>query len=167
MSDLFNGIEEGSVVRIKFKTIPEITKNMKLNGKLNFLSEYDVGSNVNALVLGGDFIVVDIDAAKSTQEPNIEIDNHFDGGTFTVFSELIDTIEVIDIANKFASEDHGIVMVQVEDKIYINGVLLDNGDSGWDPKDVNRLDKFVAFMEKFVLAKAFEDSIEEESNDNS
>ena len=52
-------------------------------------------------------------------------------------------------------------------KIYINGVLLDNGDSGWDPKDVNRLDKFVAFMEKFVLAKAFEDSIEEESNDNS
>lgn len=164
MAEIFNGIEEGSIVRIKFKTIPEITKNMKASGKLQCLSEYEIGANVNALVLGGDFIVINTEAAKSAQEPNIEIDNHFDGGTFVVYAELIDTIEIIDVANKFASEDHGVIMVQVEDKIYINGELLDNGDPQWAPEETGKLDKFVAFMEKFVLAKAFENSISDEDS---
>ena len=162
---MFNGIEEGSVVRIKFKPIPEVTKAMKMTSTLRFMSEYDIGSNVNALVLGGDFIVVDIESAKATVEPHIEIDNHHDGGTFTVFPELVDTIEIIEVGNKFASEEHGILIIQVDDKLYINGEVLNNGQPDWAEEDRDQLDKFMKFMEKFMIARAFEGELEGDGDD--
>lgn len=54
---------------------------------------------------------------------------------------------------------------QYEDKIYINGILLDDGDPHWDLEDKDKLSKFVQFMEKYLIAKVFEGTLDE-SDDN-
>ena len=160
-SDIFNGINEGDVVRIKFKPIHDITAQQKMAGTLMFLNNWEIGANINALLLGGDYVVVDIDNAKDPQHPHIEIDNHHDGGTFEVYPELIESIDVIEVANKFVSEEHGVIMIQVGDKIYINGNVLTDGDDETPDELKGMLTKFTSFMEKFVLAKAFENSLKE------
>ena len=156
---ILNGIKEGNVVRIKFKSIPDITKGMKIQGILDNLDDYDIGSNINAIIIGGDYVTVSMDLKHKT--PYIEIDNHLDGGTMVVYEKMVDTIEVIEVANKFVSEDCGIMMIQVEDKLYINGVRLENDDyEHADDLDKTQLDRFTAFMEKFLVAKVFEDSLD-------
>ena len=160
---IFDGVEKGSIVRIKFKPIQDIVKNQKITGKAVLLHNYEIGDNIIALTTGGDFIVVCNENKDSKQEPFIEIDNHYDGDTFYAYAEIIDTIEVIDVANKFVSEDHGIIMIQVDDKIFINGQLLTDGESDWAEEDKNKEKQFLAFMEKYVISKAFEDSLDEES----
>lgn len=162
MSDIFNGVEAGSVVRVKFKSIPEITKKKNMTNIIRELDEWDIGTNINALVLGGDFIVVNVEGAKNSKDPVIEIDNHHDGGSFPIFPDIIESIEVVDVANKFASEEHGIIMIQVDDKIYINGILLEDNKEAYNEADRDKMSRFVNFMEKFVVATAFEASLDEE-----
>ena len=158
----FNGIKVGDVVRVKFKPIPEITKEMKMKGKLDFFSEYEIGSNINALMLGGDFVVIDIEQAQAKTESHIDIDNHHDGGSFSLYHELVDTVTVVEVANKFVREKHGIIIIQVNDKLYINGELLENEDNDFlEDNEKEQLDRFSAFMESFLVAKVFEDSLED------
>lgn len=163
MSDIFNGIEEGSVIKVKFKSLVEITKDMKMSNTLNCMGEYEIGGNINLLILGGDFIVVDIDGLKNTQSKFIEIENHLDGGTFSIYEELVESIEIVDVANKFVSVDHGILMIQVDDKLYINGEVLDNGDPNWPHTERDHLDKFMKFMETFMISRAFEGGLDGEN----
>ena len=163
----FNGIKEGDVVRIKFRSMQDITKEMKMTTKLQYLSEYDIGTNINALMLGGDFVVICAKEAQAKTDAHIEIDNHHDGGSFHAHEEIIDTIEAIEVANKFVSDEHGIIMIQVADKIYINGELLENQEDEQflDESEKKQLDKFTAFMEKYVIAAAFEGSLEDEDDE--
>ena len=163
MSNIFDGIEKGSIVRIKFKTIQEIIANQKMTGASVLLHDYEIGGNILALTLGGDFVVICDEEKDAQQEAFVEIDNHHDGGTFYAYADIIETIEVIDVTNKFVSEDHGIIMIQVEDKIYINGELLHNGSPNLDPEDRDKEKRFLSFMEKYVVSKAFEDSLDDES----
>lgn len=152
------GIKSGDVVRIKFKSIYDITKSMKMTQTLGWLSDYDIGCNVNALVSSGDFVVI---GAENINDPDpfIEIDNHLDGGSFSVHNNLIDTIEVIEVTNKFASEDHGIVIIQVDNKLYINGELLSNEKEEVNSTEPSDLERFTIFMEKFLVTRAFEDCL--------
>ncbi len=176
MSTKFDGIKEGDIVRIKFKSMSDITKYKKITGKLQYLSEYDIGGNINALLTGGDYVVVSM-SEPSAPTPYMTIDNHHDGGVFSVYEEMIETIETIEVANKFLSETHGVLIIQVEDKLYINGELLQNNSQGIfnlkaikslggvpasDEEEIGELDQFTQFMEKWLVAKAFEGSLDDD-----
>jgi hypothetical protein len=161
---VFAGINKGDVVRIKFRTIEELTSKVDRddNSKLpmtqrhDIIDSYEIGDNIKALINGGDFVVADTYNANEEDKnemPRLYIDNHYDGDGMWIYKSHIESIEVIDVANKFVSENHGIIMIQVDDKIYINGLLLENYD--YRPKDEpGDLDKFLTFMEQFVVDSA-------------
>lgn len=126
---------KGEVIRVKFKTINDIIKVS--NKTFHDTDEYySLGTNVKAYLLGGDFLVKD---AISTEDdtPYIVVQNHLDKSySFDIHDEVIENIEIVSDAEKFISNDHGIMIVRVEDEMFINGKPLI-----WDEEEQKTKDR--------------------------
>lgn len=119
---------KGEVVRIKFKSINDII----LASGCSFSDtsdNYELGDNFKALLVGGDFLVVlEIDETSFTRDINenfIKVLNHLDNGHhFAVYDNMIESISMVEDAEKFVSTDHNLIVVRVGNDLYINGVSL-------------------------------------------
>ena len=147
-----SGFKKGDVVRIKFIDMRDIVKMKSKNKSYNLISEWELGANILAFTYGGDFLVKS-DSPSFNNDQVLEVLNHLDGGSFDVPEEIISSIELLDVANKFVSEDHNLSLTQIDDAVYVNGEKLENiGDD-------KHLDNFISFIEKYLMQRAIDSSI--------
>lgn len=147
-----SGFKKGDVVRIKFIEMRDIVKMKSKNKSYNLISEWELGANILAFTYGGDFLVK-VDAPSSNNDQVLEVLNHLDGGSFDIPDEIVSSIELLDVANKFVSEDHNLSLTQIDDVIYVNGEKLENTG------DDKHLDNFISFIEKYLMQRAIDSSI--------
>lgn len=147
-----SGIKKGDIVRIKFIDLKDIVSKKSKNSSYRLIAEWELGSNILAFTYGGDFLVKE-DAPDSSKDQVLDLSNHLDSGTFDVPEEIIASLEIIEASNKFTSEDHNLVITQVENKLFINGEELSNTDED------KHLDNFVSFIERYLIGRAIENSI--------
>lgn len=150
-----SGVKKGDIVRIKFvdmKTIIGTKTTTKRGNSVRRIGEWELGSNILAFTYGGDFLVKE-DAPEVSKNQILELVNHLDGDTFDVHEEFIDSLQIVDAAAKFVSTDHNLVMVMIENDIFINGDRLENTD------DDKHLDNFTNFIERYLVNKAIDSSI--------
>ena len=118
---------KGEVVRIKFKTINDIIHASGCSFS-DTTDNYELDDNFKALLVGGDFLVDRvIDSCSFTrdiEENFIKVLNHLDGGTFNIFDNMIESVSIVQDAEKFVSTDHNLIVVRVGNDLYINGVSL-------------------------------------------
>jgi hypothetical protein len=146
------GFKKGDVIRVKFIDMRDIVKKKSKNKSYNLISEWELGANILAFTYGGDFLVKE-DAPPSGKDQVLEVLNHLDGGSFDIPEEIVDSIQLLDVSNKFVSEDHHLSLTQIDDTIYINGERLENTDED------KHLDNFITFIEKYLMQRAIENSI--------
>lgn len=119
--------QKNDVVRIKFKTINTIVEESN-RSYCDTEEYYTISSNIKAYLQGGDFLVTDSvkeDMIGGNTTHYIEVQNHIDKNyNFDINDEVIESIEIIDDAQKFISHDHGIIVVIVGDEMFINGKPL-------------------------------------------
>lgn len=147
-----SGVKKGDIVRIKFIDLKDIVKKRNKNASYSLISEWELGSNILAFTYGGDFLVKE-DAPDSSKDQVLDLLNHLDSGTFDVPEEIIASLEIVEASNKFVSEDHNLVITQIENKLFLNGEELSNTD------EHKHLDNFVSFIERYLMARAIENSI--------
>jgi len=98
--------------------------------------------------------------------------NHLDHDTsFQVYDFAIDSIEIVDDARRFISSELDLIVVRVEDELFINGKPL-IGDELQKKKDHNRYSKnedkeyqnenrkLLKIFEEFIADLAVRDSID-------
>ena len=147
-----SGIKKGDIVRIKFIDLKDIVKKKNKKASYSLISEWELGSNILAFTYGGDFLVKE-DAPDSSKDQVLDLVNHLDSGTFDAPEEIIASLEIIEASNKFVSEDHNLVITHIEGKLFVNGEELSNTDEN------KHLDNFVSFIERYLMARAIENSI--------
>lgn len=147
-----SGFKKGDVVRIKFIEMRDIVKMKSKNKSYNLISEWELGANILAFTYGGDFLVK-VDSPSFNNDQVLEVLNHLDGGSFDVPEEIVSSIELLDVANKFVSEDHNLSLTQIDDIVYVNGEKLENTG------DDKHLDNFISFIEKYLMQRAIDSSI--------
>ena len=147
-----SGFKKGDIARIKFIEIRDIVKLKSKKKSYNLISEWELGANILAFTYGGDFLVKE-DSPSSSNDQVLEVLNHLDGGSFDVPEEIVSSIELLDVANKFVSEDHNLSLTQMDDVIYVNGEKLEN------TQDDKHLDNFISFIEKYLMQRAIDNSI--------
>lgn len=147
-----SGVKKGDIVRIKFIDLKDIVKKKSKNASYSLISEWELGSNILAFTYGGDFLVKE-DAPDSSKDQVLDLVNHLDSGTFDVPEDIIASLEIIEASNKFVSEDHNLVITQIDNKLFLNGEELSNTD------EHKHLDNFVSFIERYLMARAIENSI--------
>jgi hypothetical protein len=119
------------------------------------IGEWDLGSNVLAFTYGGDFLIKEDVTQAANKEEVLELINHLDGGTFDIPDEVVDTLEIIDAAAKFVSEEHNLILVMSENDLFINGEKLENN------KEEKLLDNFVIFVEKYLMNRVVNASLKD------
>jgi len=152
----FLGIKRGDIVRIKFVEMRKFigVKGTSQRGRsYQLVSEWELGSNILAFTYGGDFLVKKDFPENGSVKDSLELMNHLDSGEFEIYEELVETIEVIDVAHKFVSEDHKLCMVLCDNELIINGEKLSNTD------DSKNLDDFVKFIERYLTSRAIDQSL--------
>jgi len=114
---------KNEVVRIKFKSITQIIKDRKMD--LHDAEEfYDIGSNIKAYISGGDFIITE-SITEEYDKVNITVKNHYDNNhVFYVYDDVIESISIIQDAERFYSGDLNLLVIRIEDEMYINGQPL-------------------------------------------
>ena len=147
-----SGFKKGDIVRIRFIEIRDIVKLKSKKKSYNLISEWELGANILAFTYGGDFLVKE-DSPSSNNDQVLEVLNHLDGGSFEVPEEIVSSIELLDVTNKFVSEDHNLSLTQMDDVIYINGEKLENTGDG------KHLDNYISFIEKYLMQRAIDNSI--------
>ena len=156
----FSGIKKGDIVRIKFLEMRDLVKvrsrspAKRTGAHYQMISEWDLGANILAFTYGGDFLVKQ-DAPQSGKAQELEVVNHLDGGEFEIPEEIIDSIEIVDAAHRFVSEEHKLALIMTDNDLFINGTRLENND------DDKFLDDFVTFIERYVTNRAINNSIKE------
>jgi hypothetical protein len=153
-----SGVKKGDIVRIKFKDMRDIVNTKETNKRnhktYTIVSEWELGANILAFTYGGDFLVKE-DAPSANKDQSLELVNHLDGGEFDVPERIIDSLEIVDAAHRFVSEEHKVAMIMTETDIFINGVKVENCDDG------KFLDDFVKFAERYLTTKAINNSLKE------
>lgn len=167
--------QKGDVVKIKFKSINQVMEE-NLEGKTfhDIEEYYQIQENIKAYVAGGDFLV---DAAISDDEvhkddPYIEIKNHMDTNYCVgIHESIIESIEMVDAAEVFVSNDLKIIAVRIDNEMFINGhpMIWDEVEKrkdryGEEGKE-NHNRKLIRMFERFITDLAVQDSfqyIEEE-----
>lgn len=111
--------DKNEVVKIKFKSFDEL---LKLGYHFHDSEEtYKLGQNFKAYQAGGFFLVGD-GYTKEEDDEYIIVRNHLDNNyNFYIYEEVIESIEIVQDAEKFESFDHKVLVVRVEDELYING----------------------------------------------
>lgn len=153
-----SGVKKGDIVRIKFVDMKTLigTKTTTSRGTtVRLIGEWELGSNILAFTYGGDFLVKE-DSPDMSKKQVLELVNHLDGDTFDVPEQFIHSLQIVDAAAKFISTDHNIALVMIDNDIFINGDRLENTD------DDKHLDNFTNFIERYLVNKAIENSINKE-----
>jgi len=118
---------KNDVVRIKFKAFETLLKETGMSF-YDCAEFYDYGENSKAyLAGGGDFIVSKEHERDETEGGKlcITVKNHYDHcDNFYIYDDVIESIEIIDAAEIFFSNELKILVVRVEDEMYINGKPL-------------------------------------------
>lgn len=123
------------VVRIKFKTIDTIMRESK-RAFHDTEEYYHLGDNVKAILQGGDFVVKE-EVQMDDESGYITVQNHLDHNySLDIHDEMVESIELVQDAERFISNDHGLIVIRVEDEMYINGQPLI-----WDEKEQQEKDK--------------------------
>jgi len=163
---------KGEVVRIKFKTINDIMATSKKDFE-DTEDYYAFGFNIKAYLQGGDFIVANAlneDSCENgiAKSNYISIQNHLDHNySFNVYDDVIESIEIVDDAERFVSHDHRILVVRAGDEMYINGnpliwndgsCLVSNID---DEEKVNPNRKLLKMFENFIADLAVKESFKD------
>lgn len=144
----FSNIKVGDVVRVKFKDVKDILQKDISTGK-SMIANWRLSNNLLALHSGGDFLVNDI----NTKEKTITLENHLDEDEFEIVEGMVESLELIDVSNKFVSQWHGVNLVILDDSIYINGrELRDEGDE-------KHLTNFLYCVERYMTSRALEQSL--------
>lgn len=157
----FDGIKKGDIVRIKFVEMRDFVgvKGTNRHGKsYQLISEWELGSNILAFTYGGDFLVKKDFPDNGTSKDTLELLNHLDGGEFDIHEEIVEKIEVVDVAHRFVSEEHKLCMLLSDGELLINGEKLSNTD------DDKHLDNFVKFVERYLTSKAINESLKGSPN---
>lgn len=147
-----SGIRKGDIVRIKFVDLKALINTKVKSKSYRLISEWELGANIMAFAYGGDFLVKE-DAPDISKDQNLSLINHLDGGEFDVPEEIVASIELIDASNRFVSEDHNLVITQMDSTLFLNGEELKNTD------EHKHLDNFVSFIERYLMNRAIENSI--------
>jgi GH35 family endo-1,4-beta-xylanase len=115
---------KGEIVNIKFKSINEIMDNT-VDDFHGTEETYEIADNIKAYIAGGHFIVSEIldeVDCKDDTEHNIKVINHLDCNYgLPVYEDAIESIEIVADSERFESKDHKILIVRVEDEMFING----------------------------------------------
>ncbi len=114
---------KNEIVRVKFKSIDQIVKdyNMDLHEAEDL---FEIGDNIKAYLNGGDFIVANA-IKKEDNHEYIVVKNHYDRNSeFYIYDEVIESIDIVQDAERFYSADHHLLVVRIEDEMYINGQPL-------------------------------------------
>jgi len=158
--------QKGEVVRIKFKSINDLMDN--INMPFHEVEEYyDLQNNIKAYIAGGDFLV---DAAYSKDENSddtyIEIKNHLDKTyCFPVHESAIVSIEIIESAETFVSNDLKIIAVRIGNEMYVNGhPMIWNESEQNEYSDKNKENhnrKLLRMFENFIADLAVQDSFQQ------
>ena len=119
--------KKNEVIRIKFKPLNQIVEESPLSYS-DTEEHYNFGSNIKAYLKGGDFIVEE-DYEHDEEEKPIDrgvcVKNHFDcSHEFWIHETAIAEAEMVQDSERFSSHDHGILVVRVDDEMYINGQPL-------------------------------------------
>jgi hypothetical protein len=149
------GLKKGDIARIKFKEMREIVALRSKNKSYALINEWDIGSNILAFTYGGDFLIKEDVTSSSNKDEILELVNHLDGGAFDAPDEIIDTIEIVDSAGKFLSEDHNLILVMSDSDLFINGEKLEN------TKEEKSLDNFLVFIEKYLMNRVINASLKD------
>ena len=151
-----SGLKKGDIVRIRFKEMRDIVGTKKISKRNNksyaMISEWDLGANILAFTYGGDFLVKD-DSPSLGKAQVITLLNHLDGGEFEVPEEIVESLEVVDAAQRFISEEHKLAIILNDNDIYINGEKLSNDG------DDKHLDKFTNLIERYLANKIINSSL--------
>ncbi len=172
------GVKKNDIVRIKFKNLNAIIKDS--NMPFQDLDEHlRLSSNMRAYYNGGDFLVSeDFNKDDFTEffGDVIHLKNHLDSDYgFEVCEYTIETIEIVNDARRFVSSDLDLIVVRVEDELYINGQPI-IGDELQKKKEHNRYKskkdseeeyvnenrKLLKIFEEFITDIAMKDSINTE-----
>lgn len=150
------GLKKGDIVRIKFVEMRDLvgkkTVGKKTGRSYNLISEWDLGANILAFTYGGDFLVKE-DSPLPSKDQVLCLLNHLDGGEFEVPEEIIDSIQVVDAALRFISEEHKVAIIVTDTDMFINGEKLSNNDDG------KFLDDFHNLIERYLTNKAINNSL--------
>lgn len=129
---------KSDVVRIKFKSINEIIANSGMSyGDAEDL--YEIADNFRAYLSGGDFLVSEsYEKEDGDDKGYIVLKNHLDlSHHFRVYDNAIESIEIVQDSEKFLSIDHKLLVVRVDNEMYINGVPMIWNEAA-NEKDFNR-----------------------------
>jgi hypothetical protein len=168
------GIKKNDVVRIKFKDINSIIKNSGIPFQ-DLDDDLRLSSNMRAYFNGGDFLVsedFDTSLKDSVFGDCVVLKNHFDfDNNLQIYEYTIDTIDIVNDARRFVSSDLDLIVVRVEDELFINGQPL-IGDELQKKKDHDRYKKnnekpyenenrrLLSIFEEFIADLAVKDSID-------
>jgi hypothetical protein len=118
---------KGDVVKIKFKPIADLIRDLGTT-----LSEadsnLDLSENFKAMIHGGHFLVeaeMTEDTRESAYGNYFAVNNHIDYNcNFTIYDAMIESIEAIEVEEKFVSPEHNLIVLRLDDELFINGVSL-------------------------------------------
>lgn len=161
--------QDGEVIRVKFKPINQIMAE-GIDGKsFHEIEEYfQIQDNIKAYISGGDFLV---SGALSEEEefkdnPYIEVTNHLDNNyQFTIHESVIESIEAVDAAEIFCSNDLKILAVRIGHEMYINGHPLiwnEKAKRADDDEWKNHNRQFIRMFESFIADLAVRDTFQPE-----
>jgi len=158
------GIKKNDIVRIKFKDLNRLVEQS--NMAFQDLDEsIGLSRNMRAYYNGGDFLVsldFDRDNTDSFLGDAIEVKNHFDNDySFLVYEFAIESIEIVNDARRFISSELDLIVIRVEDELFINGrpVVGDEPEKIKQHKRYNKKDNGEYVNENRKLLKIFEEFI--------
>ena len=99
-------------------------------------------------------------------DPYVEVRNHLDNEyAFAMHESAIDSIELVDAAETFVSNDLKIIAVRVDHEMYINGhpmIWNEKEQAENDDEWVNHNRKLMRMFESFITDLAVKDSFQQE-----
>jgi hypothetical protein len=168
------GAKKNDIVRVKFKNLNSIVKESGMT-----FSDLDdtlrLSGNMRAYYNGGDFLVSE-DFDKSERDDffgdMLHLKNHFDNDYgFEICDFVIDSIDIVNDARRFVSSDLDLIVVRVDDELFINGQPL-IGDEVQKKKEysrfkakeekeyVNENRRLLKIFEEFIADMAMRESIQ-------
>lgn len=161
--------QEGDVIKVKFKPINQIMDENVDKMTFHEIEQYfQIQDNIKAYIASGDFLVESAICKDEEFEDNpyIEVKNHLDQEyIFTIHESVIDTIEIVDAAETFVSNDLRMIVIRIDHEMYINGAALiwdEQKKEKEDDKYKNHNRKLIRMFENFITDLAVRDTFQQE-----
>jgi hypothetical protein len=158
------GVKKNDIIRVKFKNLNSLIKDSKMP-----FSDLDdlvrLSNNMRAYYNGGDFVACEDFDAKNSHDflgDAIHASNHLDHDyDFHIYDYCIESIEIVNDARRFVCTEMDLIVVRVDDELYINGKPLigDEFDNQKEFKRFNKNSDKEYVNKNFALLKIFEEFI--------